>query len=403
MRVGLHSGPTIEAEGDHWGTTVVVARRLCDRRPGARDPQRATALVGARERRPAGSCATSAGCRSRAWRTRSSVCAMQWDGAPRRARRARRAAARSCCPRPCVATAGFVGRARELARLEDLVARSPPPASGGSRSSPASRGSARRACSRSSGDASTRAARSCSTDAVTRASPRRFSPIAEAPAPARGRDPSSAPAHAARRLGAGPRAAAAARSPAVGRAALELRCRRPTSTSCSRRCRSCWRATARATPVLLGGRGPALGRRGNDRAVAPRRLGVAAAPRLPSWRRCATRSSQPAIRSSRRPGEPIERLSLSGLDETEIGALLEADGDARPPRRSRRRCTRETAGNPLHAAELARAWSQSGSIVVRDRALVLAGGRAGGGRSVRRAQRHRAARRAGCPPTPAAC
>lgn len=30
MRVGLHTGQTIQDEGDHWGTVVVVARRLCD-------------------------------------------------------------------------------------------------------------------------------------------------------------------------------------------------------------------------------------------------------------------------------------------------------------------------------------------------------------------------------------
>lgn len=30
LRVGLHHGPTIASEGDHWGMTVVVARRLCD-------------------------------------------------------------------------------------------------------------------------------------------------------------------------------------------------------------------------------------------------------------------------------------------------------------------------------------------------------------------------------------
>ena len=67
-------------------------------------------------------------------------------------------------------------------------------------------------------------------------------------------------------------------------------------------------------------------------------------------------------------------LKLGGLDAPDVAALIEADG-GRPAGAGVVEAVRTaTDGNPLHARELVRAWSDAGSILVRDRELVLAGG-----------------------------
>lgn len=117
MRVGLHRGPTIEAEGDHWGTTVVVARRVCDIAQ-AHEILTTDVLVAAAGTdralvRDLGPMAL------KGLAEEVAVCALQWDGAPE-TRSPASEPLRVELPESLRCGGAFVGRAAEIERLDAL-------------------------------------------------------------------------------------------------------------------------------------------------------------------------------------------------------------------------------------------------------------------------------------------
>jgi class 3 adenylate cyclase len=114
MRVGLHCGPTIEREGDHRGTTVVVAHRLCDvAQPGE---ILATAAVIARAARGRGSSRDLGDLTLKGLSEPVPVHAVQWARAPD-SRLAEREPLGVELAEDLRRAGGIVGRHREVERL----------------------------------------------------------------------------------------------------------------------------------------------------------------------------------------------------------------------------------------------------------------------------------------------
>ena len=367
MRVGLHSGPTIESEGDHWGTTVVVARRLCD----LAQPHEilSSAALAARASVDPGLVRDLGGMSLKGLADPVKVCAMQWDGAPPE-RDARAEPLHVVLPAAVRREAGFVGRARELARLEDWWR----VAAASERRLALITGEPGIGKTSLLAELGRRVHASGAIVLYGRcdegiAAP--FQPVAEAlrqlvaaiPA-ARLRTQLGGWAPDLARLLPQIAGGAVPRSSSDAEADQHVMFQAVSQLLAS---------TARATPVLLAVEDLHWA---DAATIALLRHVVSVSPPaalavVATLRDAELAAGHPLVA---RPGEPIERLSLSGLEETEIGALLEADGGRPAAATLAQAVHAETAGNPLHAAELARAWSQSGSIVVRDRALVLAGG-----------------------------
>ena len=321
----LHSGPTIEAEGDHWGTTVVVARRLCDLAQPQRDPRDATlaAAAGAEPRaRPRPRADVAEGPRRR----RSRVCAMRWDGAP--PARARRWPSRctSSCPRGCARTGGFVGREARARATCGRGGRRPRRGSGGCSSSPARPGIGKTSLVAELGREVHASGAIVLYGRCDEGIAVPFQPVAEA---LRQLVAALPPRACACSSEAGRRTSRACcrRSPGGSAAARRARARipKPTSTSCSRRSRSSSRPPRAARRSCWSSRictGPTARRSRCCASLA------AAQPAAPLAVVATVRDGELAAGHPLHPSaaEPVPRLSLAGLDESDVAAMLEADG-----------------------------------------------------------------------------
>ena len=369
MRVGAHSGPTIEAEGDHWGTTVVVARRLCDLAQ-AHEILVTQALAGAanveRElfrdlgRMSLKGLAEPVG-----------VCAMQWDGAPAE-RDARAEPVRVELHESLRRGAGFVGRERELERLRAWWR----VASAGERRLllVAGEPGIGKTCLVAELGRQVHASGAIvlygrCDEGLSVA----FGPVTEA---LRQLVAAMAPGRMRTQLGGW--APDLARLPQIADALGGVAPRASSDPEADQHLMfqavsQLLETTARGAPILLLVEDLQWA---DGATIALLRHVVAAAPAariavLATVREGELADDHPLARGA---ADAVDRLSLSGLDEAQIAAMIEADG-GRPAQRAVARAVHaESSGNPLHAAELARAWSQEGTIVVRDRALVLAGG-----------------------------
>lgn len=149
VRVGLHVGEPIREEGDYFGASVVVAKRLCDAASGGQvlASELVRALVGTRGEhvfRPLGPLAL------KGLAEPVPAFAVEWEPLPPEEEEP---GATAPPPRPITLPAGllkatrspFVGRVDERQHLREAWARSGP-GTGGSSLSPASRESARPGC-----------------------------------------------------------------------------------------------------------------------------------------------------------------------------------------------------------------------------------------------------------------
>ena len=359
MRVGLHCGPTIEREGDHRGTTVVVAHRLCDvAQPGE---ILATAAVIARAAPPARIVPRSRGphaqgpLRARA-RPRRAVGARARQP-PRRARAAGHRARRRSAPRGRHRRASPRGRAAERA-VARVGRRSPAAADRRGRAGDRQDQPRRRARPRGPSVRRGRALRPLRRRLRDAASAR-----GRGAAPARWRADAGAPALAARRPAGRPRPPAAGAVPRAGGSgpSLELRsAQRPAPDVRGRLAAAGDDGSRDGRP--RGARGPALGRRRDGRAAAPHRdradPGRARGRRDRARRRA--RSRPPAATRRRRA-----LAALGGLDAPELAALIEADGGRRASRdlaeAVARRHRRQSAARPRARPGLGRRGLDPGS------------------------------------------
>jgi class 3 adenylate cyclase len=374
MRVGLHRGPTIEAEGDHWGTTVVVARRLCDLAQ-PREILTTPACAAAAKAEPA--LVRDLGLMSlRGLAEPARVCAMQWDGAPP-ARAVVAETVRVELPEALRRASGFVGR---VAELDDLRA-CWEAAAAGERRLLLVAGEPGIGKSSLVAELGRRVHASGAIVLYGRcdegiAVP--FQPVAEAlrqlvaalPTPILrmqlgGWAPDLArllPEIAGRLGGGAPRSSS---DPDADQHLMVQAVSQLLAT------------TARGAPILLVAEDLHWA---DAMTVALLRSLAGAQPAAPLAIVATVRDEELAAGHPLHPAaaEPVPRLSLAGLGASEVAAMIEADGGRPPDSALAQTVHARTAGNPLHAAELARAWTQAGAIVVRDRALALAGGAAPG-------------------------
>ncbi len=368
LRIGIHCGPTIEAEDDHWGTTVVVARRLCDIAQ-AHEILTSEVLV---ERAGGGQRARGLGpVALRGLADPVAVCALQWDGAPRKPPRPAQPLHIELPP-ALRARGPVVGRERELATLEALVRG----AAGSERSLLLVAGEpgigkttlvgelARRAHARGS----VVLAGHCDEGF---AAP--FQPAAEA---LRQLVAALAPARLRAQLGGW--------APDLARLLPELA--HPPLGAVPRHSSDpdtdqhlmfqavshLLAASAREATVLL----VLEDLHWADAATVALLRHVAAGPAAAIAIVATLRDGElePGHPLREDAAQPLERVLLRGLDEAAVGELVGAGGDAAAAPEVARAVHGLAGGNPLHAAELARAWREAGSLVVRDRELVLAGG-----------------------------
>jgi class 3 adenylate cyclase len=371
MRVGLHRGPTIEAEGDHWGTTVVVARRVCDIAQ-AHEILTTDVLVAAAGTdralvRDLGPMAL------KGLAEEVAVCALQWDGAPE-TRSPASEPLRVELPESLRRGGAFVGREAEIERLDSLWQA----AAAGERRVLLLTGEpgigktslvtelGRRVHARGAIVLHGRCDESISAA---------FQPIVEALRQLVG---ALSPARLRTQLG-GWAPDLARLLPEVGDALIGAA---PRSTSdpetdqllMFQAVSQLLSTTARRTPILL----LVEDLHWADAATVELVRHLAAQPPaalaiVATLREGELADDHPLGEHARRP---LERLALTGLDEPDLAALLAAEGGRAPDPALARALRAQTGGNPLHAEELTRAWSHAGSVVVRDRQLVLAGGSA---------------------------
>jgi len=369
MRVGLHHGPAIADEGDYWGTTVVIARRLCD----MAQAHEILATDGFVSRSGAhdGLSRMLGSMMLRGLADEVAVCAIQWHGAPQ-GRSEDLEAPRIELAEDLRRAGVFVGRERELGQLEDLWNA----AAGGQRrmalvAGPAGVGKtsvlAQLARRVHAGDAIVLYGR-CDEGIATP-----FQPIAEAV----GQLVVAVPAARLRAQLGGWAPDLARLLPEVGEllGAVPRVSSDPESDQ-----RSMFEAvsqllagTARSAPVLVLIEDLHWADAGT---IALLRHVIMGKPPVAVAVIATVRDGQATVAPMHEVDGWTQQVSLDGLDETEIGALLEADGGQPPAEALVRAFHAQTHGNALHVRELARAWLQAGVIAVRDRKLTLVAGSA---------------------------
>jgi class 3 adenylate cyclase len=367
MRVGLHHGPAIPAEGDYWGTTVVIARRLCD----MAQPHEilTTERFVARSGADHGLVRKLGGMTLRGLADEVAVCAIQWHGAPDRRT--------DDVEPPQIELAEdlrrggvFVGRERQLEQLEELWRA----AAAGERrmalvAGPAGVGktSLLAQLARQAHGAGALVLHGRCDEGI--ATP--FQPIAEAV----GRLVVALPS-ARLRAQLGGWAADLARllpvlAELVGAVARESSDPQSDQRAMFEAVSQLLATTARSAPVLVLVEDLQWADAGT---IALLRHVISAQPAAAVAVVATVREGQAPVALTREDDGWMQHVSLDGLDETEIGALLEADGGRPPAVALVRAVAAQTRGNPLHVRELTRAWLQAGVIAVRDRELTLAAG-----------------------------
>ena len=377
MRVGLHCGPTIEREGDHRGTTVVVAHRLCDvAQPGE---ILATAAVIARAAPPRGSSRDLGDLTLKGLSEHVPVHAVQWARAPG-SRLAEREPLGIELAEDLRRAGGIVGRHREVERLSALWSA----AAAGRRQLLIVAGEP--GIGKTSLVAELARVVQASGAVVLYgrcdegfATP--LQPVAEA---LRQLVAALTPTRLRSQLGG--RVADLARLlPELSRGPAGAAPRSSSDPQNDQRLMfeavsQLLATTARGTAVLVvledlhwADAATVALLRHIVAAQAPAALAVVA----------TVRDAELAADHPLRGGDDAHWLALGGLDAPELAALIEADGGRRASRDLAEAVGAATGGNPLHARELVRAWTDAGSILVRERALELADGEAGAERARR--------------------